>query len=237
MVADARHTRPGPEALKAFVHPLRIAMFEYLVDHGPATATQLAQATGESTGQTSYHLRQLAKHGFVEDDPEHTGGRERWWRPVGFMLDADDFADDAVRDALVGMVTARDALRGEQVRRWLERMPTEAPEWRDVSVNVDGRALMTAAELDAMTTELSEVLDRHLDAAKAHRESGDGADRRVVRVHIDAFPISDVGRPGAGGEAGRRRLTRAARLAPREDPRHRFGRARARHRPRAGPGR
>ena len=69
-----------------------------------------------------------------------------------------------------GWSRARDALRGEQVRRWLERMPTEAPEWRDVSVNVDGRALMTAAELDAMTTELSEVLDRHLDAAKERRE-------------------------------------------------------------------
>ncbi len=197
---DASRPRPGPEALKAFVHPLRIAMFEYLVDHGPATATQLARATGESTGQTSYHLRQLAKHGFVEDDPEHTGGRERWWRPVGFTLDADDFADDAVRDALVGLVTARDALRGEQVRRWLERMPTEAPEWRDVSVNVDGRALMTAEELDAMSTELGEVLERHLHAARAHREAGDVAGRRVVRVHVDAFPVADSDGPTSGAE-------------------------------------
>ncbi len=201
MVSDARHTRPGPEALKAFVHPLRIAMFEYLVDHGPATATQLARATGESTGQTSYHLRQLAKHGFVEDDPEHTGGRERWWRPVGFMLDADDFADDAVRDALVGMVTARDALRGEQVRRWLERMPTEAPEWRDVSMNVDGRALMTAA--GARRDE-----HRARRGARPPPRRGQGAprgrrrapDRRVIRVHIDAFPVADADGPTPGAE-------------------------------------
>lgn len=198
-MADAS-PRPGPEALKAFVHPLRIAMFEYLVDHGPATATQLAQATGESTGQTSYHLRQLAKHGFVEDDPEHAGGRERWWRPVGFTLEADDFADDAVRGALVGMVTARDALRGEQVRRWLERMPTEAPEWRGVAMNIDGRALMTAEELDAMSTELGEVLDRHFAAAKAHRAADGGAGRRVVRVHIDAFPVADAEDPTQGAE-------------------------------------
>ncbi|MCB2174534.1 MAG: helix-turn-helix domain-containing protein [Actinomycetales bacterium] len=190
-MADAR-PRPGPEALKAFVHPLRIAMFEYLVDHGPATATQLAEATGESTGQTSYHLRQLAKHGFVEDDPEHSGGRERWWRPVGFTVEADDFADDAVRGALVGMVTARDALRGEQVRRWLERMPAEAPEWRGVAMSIDGRAMMTAEELDAMTTELGEVLDRHFDAAKAIRKASGDAGRRAVRVHIDAFPVADV---------------------------------------------
>jgi DNA-binding transcriptional ArsR family regulator len=186
---DARYPRPGPEALKAFVHPLRIAMFEYLRDHGPATATQLARALGESTGQTSYHLRQLARHGFVEDDPEHVGGRERWWRPVGFAVDGQDLADDAMREAIIGMLGARFATRAALVRRWLEHLPAEDEPWREVGASSEGSASMTAEELSAMAEELEDAMSRHLDAAKRRREAGDGLVRRRVRVYIDAFPM------------------------------------------------
>jgi predicted ArsR family transcriptional regulator len=48
--------------------------------HGPATATSLATRLGINTGQTSYHLRHLADHGFVVDDEERGNGRERWWK-------------------------------------------------------------------------------------------------------------------------------------------------------------
>ena len=53
---------------------------------GPATATSLAARLGINTGQTSYHLRQLAQHGFVVDDDERGNGRERWWK-VGAPVD------------------------------------------------------------------------------------------------------------------------------------------------------
>ena len=57
---------------------------------GPATASQLAEKLGESSGATSYHLRQLAAHGFIEDAPEHGKGRERWWKAVHTGLRFDD---------------------------------------------------------------------------------------------------------------------------------------------------
>jgi DNA-binding MarR family transcriptional regulator len=60
-----------PAVLKAFSHPLR---------RGPATATTLAAELGVNTGTTSYHLRELTKHGFVEENPGTGHGRERWWR-------------------------------------------------------------------------------------------------------------------------------------------------------------
>ncbi len=47
---------------------------------GPATATQLAQQLKLNTGATSYHLRQLAEHGFIEEDHERGDARDRWWR-------------------------------------------------------------------------------------------------------------------------------------------------------------
>jgi DNA-binding transcriptional ArsR family regulator len=71
----------GLEAVKLLAHPLRRRIQQQL-RQGPVTSTTLARALGESTGLTSYHLRQLAQHGFVEEVPELSNGRERWWRFV-----------------------------------------------------------------------------------------------------------------------------------------------------------
>ena len=67
---------------------------------GPATATTLAARLGINTGQTSYHLRQLAQHGFVVDDLERGNGRDRWWRAVHQSTrTAREPADPADREA------------------------------------------------------------------------------------------------------------------------------------------
>jgi DNA-binding transcriptional ArsR family regulator len=67
------------EALRLLAQPVRLRIQAQL-QHGPANATTLARVLGESTGLTSHHLRQLAKHGFIEEVPELARGRERWWR-------------------------------------------------------------------------------------------------------------------------------------------------------------
>ncbi len=69
------------EAIRLLAHPLR-QRIERELRRGPVTATSLARALGENTGLTSYHLRKLAQHGFVEEVPELGRGRERWWRFV-----------------------------------------------------------------------------------------------------------------------------------------------------------
>src|SRR3954471_13650256 len=71
---------PSPTALKALTHPVRVRMLGLLRVDGPATATTLAARLGLNTGATSYHLRQLEKHGFVVEDAERGNGRARWWR-------------------------------------------------------------------------------------------------------------------------------------------------------------
>ena len=60
-------------------HPLRREMLRHLGQHGPATSTTIAEALGENTGTTSYHLRVLAAAGIIEEVPERAHGRERWW--------------------------------------------------------------------------------------------------------------------------------------------------------------
>lgn len=65
---------------KALSHPLRGEILRHLDEHGPATSTTIAEALGENTGTTSYHLRVLADAGIIEEVPERAHGRERWWR-------------------------------------------------------------------------------------------------------------------------------------------------------------
>src|ERR1039457_7312615 len=46
---------------------------------GPLPATRAAELLGESSGTCSFHLRQLAKYGLVEEAGGGTG-REKAWR-------------------------------------------------------------------------------------------------------------------------------------------------------------
>jgi hypothetical protein len=74
-------------AIKALAQPRRQRMLEHLTLHGPATSATLARALGLNTGATSYHLRELARYGFVEETAEDgraelSAHRERWWRAV-----------------------------------------------------------------------------------------------------------------------------------------------------------
>ncbi|MET7368095.1 helix-turn-helix domain-containing protein [Streptomyces sp. NPDC005566] len=81
--SSPRKLDPGQDsaALKALTHPLRLRLLGLLRQHGPATASELAVRTGESSASTSYHLRVLARYAFVAE-AEHRDGRERRWQAV-----------------------------------------------------------------------------------------------------------------------------------------------------------
>ncbi len=67
------------DMLKAIAHPLRMKMLGSLRADGPATASELGRRFGESSGSTSYHLRQLERFGFIEEDATQPSARERRW--------------------------------------------------------------------------------------------------------------------------------------------------------------
>src|SRR5690242_3347027 len=70
-----------PRVLRAVAHPLRLRLLEVIALRGPVTATELAEEVGESPANCSWHLRQLARYGFiVEAGGGH--GRQRPWRLV-----------------------------------------------------------------------------------------------------------------------------------------------------------
>jgi DNA-binding transcriptional ArsR family regulator len=91
------------DQLRALAHPLRFRILE-LLREGAANSTVLARRLGESSGATSYHLRQLARYGLIEEDSERSGGRERWWRRKELMMQFDvERPDDENIAAHIGL--------------------------------------------------------------------------------------------------------------------------------------
>lgn len=179
------------KTMKAFAHPLRMAMYSYLTDQGSATATTLAAHLGESTGQTSYHLRQLEKHGLVEEDPDRGTGRERWWKSAGFTLRGEMIKDDPQH-----LPAARTVMgyhlqeRFETLRRWMFTIGQEEQRWTDASIDNTSTATMTAEEMRAMRDELLRVIEHHTGAAAERLTSqGPDDDDRRARVYLSVLPL------------------------------------------------
>jgi Helix-turn-helix domain len=70
-----------PKAIRALAHPVRWALLEALGHAGTLTATQASDMLGESPANCAFHLRTLAKYGFIEEAGGGRG-RERPWRQV-----------------------------------------------------------------------------------------------------------------------------------------------------------
>ncbi len=157
----------GPESLKGLAHPMRLQLLAELQARGHATASQLGEALGESSGATSYHLRQLHRHGFVEEDPDRGTARERVWVPRrgGWTLPVFDLADDPVSAPAVDLVL-RAQMQADQQRLAvvLAQARSWPQEWRDVTVRRDTHVTLDAERLAELRAEVDAVIDRYRDA-------------------------------------------------------------------------
>ncbi|MDG9702364.1 helix-turn-helix domain-containing protein [Streptomyces sp. DH37] len=191
--ADARSPIRSldPRSLRALAHPLRIRILDALHEYGPATASRLAGRLDESSGATSYHLRQLAAHGFVEEDTGRGTARERWWRAAqrGTRLDDvgefDRHPDPEVRGALALLMHETATRHSRDLSTWLGTMHDWPEEWR------------RAADLSSFTLRLtpelaSELNDRLHALVESYRErAGDDGRAERVRVHLHSFPRAE----------------------------------------------
>ncbi|QXC59104.1 helix-turn-helix domain-containing protein [Aquihabitans sp. G128] len=178
--------------LRALAHPLRMRLLARLRREGPATASALARRFGTNSGQTSYHLRQLAEAGLVEDDPEHGDGRDRWWRAAheSTSWSSTEFVDDPDAKAadawLLGHLIRR---HGESLGAWLDEREHLPAAWMSASDLSDLWLVMTPERLKAMSAELHAVIARY------RAEPPDTApDAREVTVHLHAFPTAESDR-------------------------------------------
>ncbi len=197
----------GPEDLKAYAHPLRMAILRYLHDHGAATSTTLAKHLGESTGQTSYHLRQLAKHRLVEDVPGRGSGRERWWRSRSADVDLTTMlTDEATMHAANVLLAEMLRDRAENLGRWLSRVAvlTEDDAAAKRSLHSESTLLLTPEELGELSEALSTVTTEFAERFRSRMTDGAPEDAVRVRSYIDVFPMLEDdpadGGPPADGE-------------------------------------
>jgi hypothetical protein len=195
---------PGRPGL-ALGHPLRVALLALLARRATLTSTEAARELGESSGACSFHLRQLARYGHVEEVPG-ARGRARPWRlapapgpgpgPAGGGPAGDGSAGGGSAGGDEFGALARE-LENEGYRRWLDHRDAAPPGWRD-------EAFSTVLHLTP--EELAEVAAaiRAVIAAHAGRAAGSAGPAGVLPVAVVArmFPLlpadADEAGPGDG---------------------------------------
>lgn len=190
--------------MRALSHPVRISIMETLWVGGPMTATEVGEQIDESPTTCSFHLRQLAKYGFVEEAGGGKG-RARPWRVVnlGFSIPAthDDPEVDVAASVLSRVTRERQLAR---FRNWVDTRSSYPREWQDGAISSEYVMYLTAAELKQLDGEMQELLRRWF---------GDGGGRITdpaqrppgsvpVEVLTLGYPL-ELPKPASGGKPDR----------------------------------
>ena len=190
-------TAPQPrhldmESLKALAHPLRVQILDTLSTYGEFTASGLAERLGESSGATSYHLRQLERHGFVREVAGKGTGRERWWErvPGGIHLDATTEITDttAGRAAVMTVMRQWERHRSSLLQDFQERGYDELPkEWIDASNVATVSLRLTREQLKEIVDGWDAFIDPYIVKYRGQNPPGS----RPIQLHFNAFPVVD----------------------------------------------
>lgn len=172
-------------------HPLRLRLIEELGLDGPLTATELAERVDESPSNLSWHLRQLAKHGYVEE--VDAPGRRRPWRlrtlnhSWGSELDPDA---RSAASALLAMVERHDL---DSRHAYERREDAEPPEWREAAFGTSAAAWLTAEELAAVGAAFAAALEPYAERLTDPASRPAGA--RPARLVFWGHPLRPVDAP------------------------------------------
>jgi len=181
------------EGLKALAHPLRVKILDTLATYGPFTASGLGERLGESSGATSYHLRQLEKHRFVREMVGRGTGRERWWErmPGGIKIDVpasgvSESARAASRLVLREWMTNRTLTLNEFLDRGDDALPTN---WLEASLINLSNLVLTQEQTLELSERLMAIVDEFVTTYRGQTVPG----ARPVQAHINVFPVLDAG--------------------------------------------
>lgn len=178
-----------PRALHALAHPTRVALLDHLLATGARTASQCAEAVGESASSCSWHMRQLARFGFVER-AESTDGRERPWRAAATGFGYEPGQPGPGEERLENAVLATQLRAEEQaLLRHLAARSKLAPAWQEASVVHTYHLLMTPDELRALQSELDHAIRLFISLTRADAPE----DAAQVRLHVRAYRSGEDG--------------------------------------------
>jgi hypothetical protein len=184
-----------PKAMRALAHPVRIALLELLGIAGTLTATQASEALGESPANCAFHLRTLAKYGFVKEAGGGRG-RERPWTLAQRTIRISATEQSDPQAAL-----AAEALSQVWLNRWLDRArrvfgtSARVPGWEHATKWTRNDVFLTADEAQQLTQDMMRLVDRYKD------REGDPSLRPAgalpVEYSLFAFPLTEFGGPQA----------------------------------------
>lgn len=188
-----------PKGMRALAHPVRIALLELLGIEGTLTATQASEALGESPANCAFHLRTLAKYGFVKEAGGGRG-RERPWT----------IAQRTIRISATEQSDPQAALAAESLsqlwlNRWLDRArrvfgtTARVPGWENATHWTRSSAFLTAEEAEQMTQDMLRLVDRYRDREDDPSLRPAGA--LPVECAFFTFPMTEFGRLGVLGDA------------------------------------
>lgn len=179
----------GMPALHALAHPLRVEILNELSDFGPATASMLAERLRESSGATSYHLRQLAKHEIIVEDNERGTGRERWWRmaPGGITFGGPEILETPAGREVSEQISLGWQRNNERrltsfVRHGLD---TFGMEWFGASTLSTSHLEVSVDQLTELATEYYTLLNRLKEKWATEPQEG----RKRIQAQFNAFPL------------------------------------------------
>ncbi|PZG02733.1 ArsR/SmtB family transcription factor [Nonomuraea aridisoli] len=185
-----------PKAMRALAHPARLMILNRLSVEGSATATEVAEIAGITPSAASYHLRMLAKYGFVEDAPPRGDGRERVWKAVDKSLSVGVRPDDSpeVKDAKFVVMEAFRREANEEAERALSSVDRESDEWRDATRFNRVRLRVDAAELLRLNHEIEKLIEPYIAQYRSKEAAPEGA--RIAEAQINLFPVAKRVVPG-----------------------------------------
>ena len=176
-----------PKMMRALAHPARIAIWTHIAMRGSATATECAEVAGLSPSACSYHLRALARYGFVEEDRAAAAdGRERPWRARLLAFTLEDRPDEPAAGRVASRLLVENFRAGaEEIRaRYLDRKSEYPADWQAASGELFSVAHVTADELQELRAKVLEIMAPYVRLDEAERSPG----ALPVRIMLDMFP-------------------------------------------------
>lgn len=178
--------------LRALAHPLRMSLLIEVTARGEATVTELAAAVEEPVNKVSFHLRQLAKYGFIEEAPERARDkRDRWWRPA--------YEAGVNWDRLLATPGSAPAVRAhinkgldeslETIRTYFSQAVSRLPEWRRGDFSHDWYLRMTPDEAAEFDQDYLALSARWRDRIQERIDAGDTGSRHNIAILIFGFPV------------------------------------------------
>jgi DNA-binding transcriptional ArsR family regulator len=187
-----------PTAIRALAHPVRLDLLDLLVAIGPATAAQCGRVLGVSQASCSFHLRQLAKYGLVQDAGPGRDRRERRWQAAdrNLTVAVTGVGDGLARQQLERLVIEREM---QAIVGYAERTDGEFPQWQRKAGIVSAVAVMSPDEAAAVKEQWKALIEPYVA-----RAAGSGLrlrpGQRYVRYLMAATPLPEIG-TGDGGHA------------------------------------